>query len=46
MLQVQNLGYDTYQTIYFQRASVVFTELVLLYALQLYAHLDLLAFNC
>jgi alpha-1,3-glucosyltransferase len=33
MLQVQNLGYDSWQTIYFQRASVIFTEGFLIYAL-------------
>jgi alpha-1,3-glucosyltransferase len=33
MLQVQNLGYDSWQTIYFQRATVIFSELVLLYSL-------------
>lgn len=33
MLVVQNLGYDSWQTVYFQRATVVVSELVLLYAL-------------
>lgn len=33
MLVVQNLGYDSWQTIYFQRATVVVSELVLLFAL-------------
>ena len=36
MLQVENLGYDSWQTVYFHRATVVVTELVLLYALHLY----------
>lgn len=35
MLQVQNLNYDSWQTIYFQRATVLITELVLVYALYL-----------
>lgn len=36
MLQVNNLNYDSWQTIYFQRATVILTELVLAYALYLY----------
>lgn len=35
MLKVYNLGYDSWQTVYFQRASVLITELLLVYALQL-----------
>jgi len=33
MLKVQNLGYDSWQTIYFQRASVIVSEFILIYAL-------------
>lgn len=33
MLVVQNLNYDSWQTVYYQRATVIITELVLLYAL-------------
>lgn len=33
MLVVNNLNYDSWQTIYFQRATVIFTELVLAFAL-------------
>ncbi|KAM3416759.1 Alpha-1,3-glucosyltransferase [Cercospora zeina] len=36
MLDVQNLGYDSWQTIYFQRATVIVTELVLIGALYLF----------
>lgn len=36
MLRLYNLGYDSWQTVYFQRATVIFTELMLVYALQLY----------
>ncbi|MCJ1286332.1 glycosyl transferase [Xylographa opegraphella] len=34
MLEVQNLGYDSWQTLCFQRMTVIITELVLVYALQ------------
>ncbi|KAF2862377.1 glycosyltransferase family 57 protein [Piedraia hortae CBS 480.64] len=33
MLQIKNLNYDSWQTIYFQRTTVLVTEFVLLYAL-------------
>ncbi|GAD91809.1 hypothetical protein ATEG_10054 [Paecilomyces variotii No. 5] len=33
MLAIQNLNYDSWQTVYFQRATVILSELVLLFAL-------------
>ncbi|RMJ22824.1 hypothetical protein PHISP_06295 [Aspergillus sp. HF37] len=33
MLSVEHLNYDSWQTVYFQRATVILSELVLLYAL-------------
>lgn len=36
LLNVKDLNYDSWQTIYFQRTTVVLTELVLVYALHLY----------
>jgi alpha-1,3-glucosyltransferase len=35
MVQVYNLNYESWQTVYFQRATVIVTELVLVYALHL-----------
>lgn len=34
MLRLDNLGYDSWQTVYFQRGTVIATELILAYALQ------------
>ncbi|KAK7953639.1 Dolichyl pyrophosphate Glc1Man9GlcNAc2 alpha-1-3-glucosyltransferase [Apiospora saccharicola] len=36
MLRLHNLGYDSWQAVYFQRFSVIVTELVLIYALQMF----------
>ncbi|KAL2271615.1 hypothetical protein VTJ83DRAFT_986 [Remersonia thermophila] len=36
MLKVYNLDYDSWQTIYFQRFTVIITELLLVYALQMF----------
>ncbi|KAF1991004.1 glycosyltransferase family 57 protein [Aulographum hederae CBS 113979] len=36
LLNVKSLGYDSWQTVYFQRATVIVTEFVLIYALHLY----------
>jgi hypothetical protein len=37
LLNVKDLNYDSWQTIYFQRTTVIATELVLVYALHLYS---------
>ena len=36
MLKIYNLEFDSWQTVYFQRATVILTELVLVYALQMF----------
>ncbi|CAI6085498.1 unnamed protein product [Clonostachys chloroleuca] len=36
MLRVFNLEYDSWQTVYFQRTTVIVTELMLVYALQVF----------
>ena len=36
LLNVKDLNYDSWQTIYFQRTTVIVTEMVLVYALHLY----------
>lgn len=36
MLQVKDLGYASWETVYYQRATVLLTELVLVFALYLY----------
>lgn len=38
MLRVYNLEYDSWQTVYFQRFTVIITELLLVYALQMYGN--------
>jgi alpha-1,3-glucosyltransferase len=35
LLKVSNQNYDSWQTVYFQRATVIVTELMLVYALHL-----------
>ncbi len=42
LLNVKTLGYSTWQTVYFQRTTVILTELVLVYALHLYCNQNLL----
>lgn len=39
MLVVDNLNYDSWQTVYFQRATVIVTEIVLVFALNRYSYL-------
>lgn len=46
MLVVNNLGYESWQTVYFQRATVILTELVLVYALSRYGARSCLSFWC
>jgi alpha-1,3-glucosyltransferase len=36
LLVVKNLGFHSWQTLYFQRTTVILTELILVYALHLY----------
>ncbi|KAJ9136713.1 Alpha-1,3-glucosyltransferase [Pleurostoma richardsiae] len=36
MLRVYNLDYDSWQTVYFQRSTVIVTELLLVFALQMF----------
>lgn len=36
MLRVYNLEYDSWETVYFQRFTVIVSELLLVYALQMY----------
>ncbi|KAE9969246.1 hypothetical protein EG327_010708 [Venturia inaequalis] len=36
MLNIQSLGYNSWETVYFQRATVIFSELILLYSLHRY----------
>ena len=36
MLKVYNLEYDSWQTVYFQRFTVIISELLLVWALQMY----------
>lgn len=35
MLRVYNLEYDSWETVYFQRFTVIVSELLLVYALQM-----------
>lgn len=45
LLNVKDLNYDSWQTIYFQRTTVIVTELVLVYALHLYCITSLRVLN-
>ena len=38
MLRIYNLEYDSWKTVYFQRFTVIISELVLVYALQMYVY--------
>lgn len=42
LLDVKSLNFDSWQTVYFQRTTVIVTELVLVYALHLYVKLGML----
>lgn len=33
ILKVENLGYESWRTVYFQRSTVILAELLLIYAL-------------
>jgi hypothetical protein len=46
LLNVKALDYDSWQTVYFQRATVIITELVLVYALHLYEILGRMESTC
>lgn len=41
MLRVYSLDYDSWQTVYFQRLTVIVTEIMLVHALQMYGRLGL-----
>ena len=40
MLRVYNLEYESWETVYFQRFTVIISELLLVYALQMYVPLQ------
>ena len=40
MLRVYNLEYESWETVYFQRFTVIISELLLVYALQMYVFLQ------
>lgn len=40
MLNVENLNYESWQTVYFQRATVITSELLLAYALKRYMNIQ------
>ena len=46
LLNVKALDYDSWQTVYFQRTTVIITELVLVYALHLYSPLSDMLSTC
>jgi len=45
MVRVYNLEYESWQTVYFQRFTVIITELVLVYALQMHVRSELETIN-